>query len=68
MSDRFDLEQAILKSWEIVDDLKHYMNCKQKLSEEQKDDFIKGLIVKYDTKFDYTFNLFEECVANGQVK
>ena len=68
MIDRFELEQSILKSWEIVDDLMFYMKHKDNFNEEQKNDYIKGLIVKYNTRFDYTFNLFEECVANGQVK
>lgn len=58
MSDRFDLEQAILSCWNLVDDL-----------ELVKDDagLAAALAKVYQAKFEHCFKLFEECIRNDEV-
>lgn len=62
MADRFDLEQQILNCWSIIDDLT--LLAESDLSEENRKIFIKGLIVKYELKFDKMFNTFEDCIKD----
>jgi hypothetical protein len=57
MSDRFDLEQAILGCWHIVDDLELIKH----------DELAAALAKVYQAKFEKCFDLFEECVRNGKM-
>lgn len=70
MTDRFDLEQGIMKCWNITDDID--MLCESVLeSEMSKDDIsnvLIGLKALYDIKFDKLFRQFEELLAQGDIK
>lgn len=58
MSDRFELEQAILGCWNLVDDL-------QLIKDESG--LAAALAKVYQAKFEHCFNLLEECIRNGKV-
>ena len=70
MADRFDLEQGIMKCWNITDDID--MLCESVLENEMSQDDISnvliGLKALYDIKFDKLFRQFEELVRQGAFK
>lgn len=65
MSDRFDLEQEILACWAIVDDLKFMLDNSDNWSEDERLNYLIGLSVKYDKRFDHMFNTFEDVIKNA---
>ena len=70
MTDRFDLEQGIMKCWNITDDID--LLCEGVLENEMSQDDISnvliGLKALYDIKFDRLFRQFEELLAQGDIK
>ena len=70
MTDRFDLEQSIMKCWNITDDID--LLCEGVLENEMSQDDISnvliGLKALYDIKFDKLFRQFEELVRQGALK
>lgn len=65
MRDRFDLEQEIMTCWNVVEDLKFYITNSDVWTADEQMNYINGITVKYDKRFEQMFELFEECVANG---
>lgn len=65
MADRFDLEQDILKCWGVVDDLKFYIKHADDWLEDERMNYLSGIAVKYDKKFDQMFKVFEDIVHQG---
>ena len=63
MRDRFDSEQEIMTCWNVVEDLKFYIANSDTWSTDERMNYINGITIKYDKRFDHMFNLFEECVA-----
>lgn len=68
MNSIFNLEQQILNTWNIIDDLR---NLREMLDSEQFvgmdsthtdkiDNYVLSLITLYEVKFDKTFRLFEQ--------
>lgn len=68
MRDRFDLEQEIMTCWNVVDDLKFYVANSDRWTADEQMNYINGLTVKYDKRFDHMFSIFEECVSVGVFK
>lgn len=66
--DRFDLEQEIMKAWNIVDDLKCLADGWDNLTEDNKLNIIIGLIDLYHLKFNTMFDTFEQCIAKKEFK
>jgi len=60
--DRFDFEQEIMGTWNILDDLKCLADGWDELTEDKKLNIIIGLIDLYQLKFDTMFNTFEELI------
>jgi hypothetical protein len=68
MTARFDLEQQIMETWQIIDDLKLFREVLD--SEEftgldagftdKIDNFVLALITIYGYRFDKTFRVFEK--------
>ena len=54
MSDRFDLEQNIIKCWGIIDDLK----------EARSMDEVVAIQNYYEVRFEVLWRTFEELLAN----
>lgn len=63
--DRFDLEQAIMKAWHVVDDLKLLMQRLEYMNEDQIASAIHGLEIFADMRCESLWNTFENCISNG---
>jgi len=64
MSNRFDLEQEILSCWDVVTDLSFYISNSDHWDEDERINYLVGIQVKYDKKFDYMFKTFEQYIKN----
>ena len=64
MNIQFELEQAILNCWNVVEDIKDYRTALDngELTEDEKDNYLIGLEAIYSVKFTKTFDLFEKLV------
>jgi hypothetical protein len=66
MTDRFDLEQDIMKCWNVIEDLQNLYDCED-LTEDQQQNYLLGLITIYEVKFNKLWNSFEHCVSNKEI-
>jgi hypothetical protein len=66
MTDRFDLEQDIMKCWNVVEDLQNLYDCED-LTEDQQQNYLLGLIAIYEVKFNKLWNSFENSISNKQI-
>lgn len=57
MSDRFDLEQGIIQSWGVVDDLKAAKDMAE----------VSAICKYYEIKFERLWDTFEEFLANNKI-
>lgn len=62
MTKQFELEQAILESWGITDDMGVLTEKWSELTEDSKLNILIGLKELYTLKFETTFNLFEDFI------
>ena len=60
--DRFDLEQLILKNWEITTEIKHLRELISdgKPTQDQLENYLLGLETIYEVKFNKLWDFFEE--------
>lgn len=69
MVDRFDLEQGIMKCWNVTEDIDLlYENVME--SEMTKDDIANALLgmkTMYEMKFNKLFNCFETLVGEKKI-
>jgi hypothetical protein len=65
MKNRFDLEDNIMRCWEIVDELEMISNQKE-LTVEQYSALVKSLQILYSLKFNELFKTFESCIENKE--
>lgn len=65
MSDRFDLEQQIMKCWCVVDDLKVLAEAysETEMSEDDVLNLLLGMSALYHMHFEKCFSLFEEVIC-----
>lgn len=67
--DRFDLEQKIMDSWQVVEDLQ--LLYRQTLDGEMTSDdwanALLGLSVIYTLRFQELFSVFEKIIAEGSL-
>jgi hypothetical protein len=73
MTDRFDLEQHIMKCWQITDDLDLIatMISETNMEAEDQDKYMNiliGMKELYNARFDILFRTFENMVQRGQFK
>lgn len=70
MTDRFDLEQDIMKCWNVTDDINLvYKNVME--SDMTTDDIanaLLGLKTLYEMKFEELFRDFEVLISEGKIK
>ena len=67
---RFELEQAILGCWNIVDDIKalnRQMLDVREMTPDEISNYLLGLETIYQVKFEQMFATFESCVKDGSV-
>lgn len=67
--DRFDLEQHIMKCWNITDDLDvlYEAVCNTEVDKDQIANVLGGMKQLYDFKFDILFKCFEEMVKEKKI-
>lgn len=63
--DRFDLEQAIMEAWQVVNDLKLLTNRLEYMNEDQVFSAVHGLQIFADMRCESLWNTFEQCLSNG---
>jgi len=71
MSDRFELEQQILKCWNVTDDIKMLrramLDGERALTTDQIDNALLGIIALYEMRFEETFATFEDLVSKRKI-
>ena len=66
--DRFDLEQLILKNWEVVTEIKHLRELMEsKPTQDQIENYLLGLETIYEVKFNKLWNCFEELCQHQKI-
>jgi len=70
-NDRFDLEQHILKCWNITDDIdvlyRAMCDTEPNMDKDKIANILLGMKQLYDFKFDILFNCFEELVNEKKI-
>lgn len=66
---RFDLEQLILKNWEVTTEIKylHELILEGKPSQDQITNYLLGLETIYEVKFNKLWDCFEELCQNEKI-
>lgn len=70
MTDRFDLEQQIMKCWQVTDEIQLLNESvleRDELTQDEISNFLIGLVSIYDMKFEKLFNQFSELVKEGKI-
>lgn len=71
MANRFDLEQDIMKAWNVVDDIRllneMLMDGPNPMSEDQIANILIGMEHIYELRFNKLFNTFEKCIKEGNI-
>jgi hypothetical protein len=66
--DRFDLEQLILKNWEVVTEIKHLReHMETNPTQDQVENYLLGLETIYEVKFNKLWDCFEELCQNQKI-
>jgi hypothetical protein len=70
MADRFDLEQHIMKCWNVTEDidLLNYNVLEKDMSKDEISNFLLGLKTIYECKFNDLFDDFSELIKDGTIK
>jgi hypothetical protein len=65
---RFDLEQLILKNWEVVTEIKHLReHLETNPTQDQVENYLLGLETIYEVKFNKLWNCFEELCQHQKI-
>ena len=66
---RFDLEQLILKNWEITTEIKHLRELISdgNPTQDQLENYLLGLETIYEVKFNKLWDCFEELCQNQKI-
>ena len=64
MTDRFELEQNIMRCWNVIEDLKDLYNAED-LTLDQQQNYLLGLAAIYEVKFNKLWESFESSVKSG---
>ena len=67
--DRFDLEQLILKNWEITTEIRHLRELISdgKPTQDQLENYLLGLETIYEVKFNKLWDCFEELCQHQKI-
>jgi hypothetical protein len=66
--DRFDLEQLILKNWEVVTEIKHLRELMEsKPTQDQIENYLLGMETIYEVKFNKLWDCFEELCQHQKI-
>ncbi len=67
MLDRFDLEQQIMKCWSVTEDIDNLYHAAESMSEDEVQNYLLGLNIIYEVKFNKLWDTFEKCVRSNQI-
>ena len=67
MTDRFDLEQEIMKCWNVTEDIDNLYYAQESMSEDEVQNYLLGLKAIYEVKFNKLWDTFEACIKNRQI-
>ena len=64
----FDLEQQILRCWSVCDDIQDLRKFQdeRKLTEDELDNYLLGLVSLYQVKFENLFSLYGQVLQEQQ--
>jgi hypothetical protein len=70
MTDRFDLEQNIMRCWNITEEIELLNKnvLEKEMSRDDISNFLLGLKTIYNAKFEELFDNFSELIKNGAIK
>ena len=70
MVDRFDLEQHIMKCWNVTEDidLLYRTTMDKDLSKDDIANALLGMKTRYEMKFEEMFSDFETLIGQGKIK
>lgn len=67
IKDRFDLEQDIMKCWNVTEDIDNFIAAREDMSEDQQLNYLIGLKQIYEIKFDNLWKSFESCIRERSI-
>lgn len=67
---QFDLEQQIMRCWSVCDDIQDLrkMRDTRKMSEDEIDNYLLGLISLYQIKFENLFSIYEQLLREQAIR
>lgn len=65
--DRFDLEQDIMKCWNVTEDIENFINARDDMDEDRQLNYLIGLKAMYEIKFDNLWAAFESCIRERSI-
>ena len=65
--DRFDLEQDIMKCWNVTEDIDNFIAAREGMSEDEQLNYLIGLKQIYEVKFANLWTAFEDCVRERSI-
>jgi len=70
MADRFELEQHIMKCWNVTEDidLLNFNVLEKDISKDEISNFLLGLKTIYNAKFEDLFDNFSKLLEDGKIK
>ena len=69
--DRFDLEQQIMKCWQVTEDIQSFeerLIDGVTLTEDEQANILIGLRCLYNIKFEKLWEMFESMIRDGKIK
>ena len=67
MSNRFDVEQGIMRCWSVVEDIEAVYNKSDSLTMDQLQNVLLGMKELYQIKFEQLFDDFEKSIQSGKM-
>jgi hypothetical protein len=65
--DRFDLEQDIMKCWNVCEDIEAFISARDSLNEDDQLNYLIGLKTMYEVKFNNLWTTFENCIRERSI-
>ena len=65
--DRFDLEQGIMDTWKVTDDIQLFYDNMENMDEDRRMNYMLGLMEMYSLKFDKLWTIFEQLVQDKKI-
>ena len=67
IKDRFDLEQEIMKCWNVTEDIEAFISARDSMDEDRQLNYLIGLKAMYEVKFDNLWKAFESCIRERSI-